>query len=207
LAVSDFMSQEGRYEGFDIDRELVQWCIHAFANKANFRFQCFDVASQRYNPKGSIQPQDFQFPYASESMDCVSVASVLTHIFPPELENYMSEICRVLKPGGRAWLTAYILDAEARSVEAQDPKRFPFPQPYGVHRVRFQDLPEAGICYDEEFFYQTLGRSGLTVIETFRGSWTGRSPDPAIGRLTNQDILVVRPRPGRRGPSVRPAAV
>ena len=54
------------------------------------------------------------FPCADNSFDLVFLTSVFTHMFAGDVENYLSEISRVLKPGGKCLITWFLLDEVSR---------------------------------------------------------------------------------------------
>ncbi len=100
-ALTDYFSPDGRYLGFDVGRELVEWC----QSEITVRFPAFvfvhaDVQNDLYNPDGLIPSEQFRFPCADESVDLVLLESVFTHLFPPAIEHYTKECARVLLPGG-----------------------------------------------------------------------------------------------------------
>lgn len=73
------------YYGTDVDSEAVSW-LKQYAN----------VVVCRDNPP---------LPYPASTFGGVFAFSVLTHIHPKQHRAWYEEIYRVLKPGGRAYLT------------------------------------------------------------------------------------------------------
>jgi SAM-dependent methyltransferase len=67
----------------------------------NFDFGIVDIQNGVYNPKGSFKSSDLRFPYPDGSFDVMLPSSVFTHIVPQDVRNYLHEIVRVLKSGGR----------------------------------------------------------------------------------------------------------
>jgi SAM-dependent methyltransferase len=55
-----------------------------------------------------------KFPFDAETFDLVTLTSVFTHMLPAEVDNYLAEIARVLKPNGRCYATYLLLTAESR---------------------------------------------------------------------------------------------
>jgi SAM-dependent methyltransferase len=75
------------YHGCDVDSEAIEWLRqHGQSNLA----VCND---------------DPPLPYADQTFDGVFAFSVLTHIHPDKHRDWYAELRRVLKPGGRAYLT------------------------------------------------------------------------------------------------------
>lgn len=106
LPLTGYLNSEGRYAGFDISQKAIAWCQeHITSAHPNFQFEVSDIYNSLYNPKGKYQSLDFRFPYPDASFDVVFLTSVFTHMFPPDVEHYLDEISRVLKPGGRCLCT------------------------------------------------------------------------------------------------------
>ena len=79
-----------RCHGSDYNPQLVKWC------KENLRFAQFDV-------NGASPP----LPHADGQFDVIYALSVFTHL-PEELQAaWMSELSRVLKPGGHLLMTTH----------------------------------------------------------------------------------------------------
>src|SRR5271155_3552868 len=114
-----YLSSEGRYAGFDISGKAIAWCRENISRShPNFDFEVADIQNSIYNPKGKYQSLDFRFPYPDASFDVVFDVSVFTHMFPPDVEHYLDEIARVLKPGGRCLSTFFLLNEETSALIA-----------------------------------------------------------------------------------------
>ncbi|XHX81155.1 MAG: methyltransferase domain-containing protein [Stenomitos frigidus ULC029] len=97
VPLTNYLSKKGGYWGFDIVKSGIDWCqSHISPRFSNFHFQHSDVYNSHYNPSGRSQAQNFQFPFNEESFDFIFLTSVFTHMLPSSLENYLSEISRVL---------------------------------------------------------------------------------------------------------------
>ena len=69
-----------------------------------FRFHLADeVKAPGHNPSGTKSAAEFKFPYPSGGFDLVILSSVLTHILPEAIENYLRETARVLQPAAPAF--------------------------------------------------------------------------------------------------------
>jgi ubiquinone/menaquinone biosynthesis C-methylase UbiE len=103
-----YLSDKGSYEGFDVVRHGIQWCSkHITTKYPNFRFQLADIRNKEYNPEGQLTASRYRFPYESSSFDVAFLTSVFTHMLPVEVSNYLTEVHRVLKPGGRCLLLGF----------------------------------------------------------------------------------------------------
>src|SRR4051812_29218927 len=70
VALADYLTPEGSYEGFDVVADAVNWCVaNITADHPNFRFRHVDVRNPAYNPKGALDPKEFSFPYRDGAFD------------------------------------------------------------------------------------------------------------------------------------------
>jgi SAM-dependent methyltransferase len=195
-----YLRGEGRYEGFDIDPELVSWCQRNITRRhPNFRFRAVDVHSDYYRPSGSVSGSAFTFPYEDGSFDLVSATSLFTHLLTRDAENYLRESARVLAPGGTLFATFFLLDEESLALQkAKRGDRVFRTEPVDaaggqVHHIMRADQPEAAVAYTTDWLRQALARAGFGgSIEVHGGSWCGR---PKF--VTYQDLVIAR-KPGAR---------
>ena len=81
IPLTNFMKDNGSYEGFDIVPKEIKWCQKNISRRfPNFRFQLADVYNKAYNPYGKYKASDYKFPYEDESFDFVFLTSVFTHL-------------------------------------------------------------------------------------------------------------------------------
>ncbi|NCP67670.1 class I SAM-dependent methyltransferase [bacterium] len=186
LPLTDYL-KKGEYEGFDIDARGVEWCQKQITpTHPNFEFQYVDLYNKYYNPKASVKPSEFEFPYADNSFDFVFATSVFTHLLPDDAQHYLKEIERVLAPNGTAFLTWFILD----EVRLQQMKT-EYANADFAHRFEGSDFcfyshpgnPEAEIAYTEKWLNQKLG-----LYEQHRGTWCGEAG------VSYQDIVIWNPK-------------
>lgn len=103
IPLTKCLNKNGRYEGFDIVKVGIDWCRKKISRKyPNFHFQLVDVFNKHYNPKGKYKASEYRFPFENESFNFVVLGSVFTHMLSEDMENYFSEIARVLKKAADA---------------------------------------------------------------------------------------------------------
>ncbi|MFN4260428.1 MAG: class I SAM-dependent methyltransferase [Gemmataceae bacterium] len=187
IPLTGYLSSAARYEGFDIVPRGIQWCQeHITPCYPNFHFQWIDLYNQAYHPNGSIAPHRFCFPYADQSFDFVLLTSVFTHLLPAELENYLFEIARVLKIGGRCFATFFLLNPEARERIRLGKSAFDFRFGTQTCRCCQPHVPEQAVAYDEDHVLRLYQRWGLRVRHPIHhGSWCRET-----ACLLPQDIVV-----------------
>src|SRR6185369_17256185 len=155
--------------------DAVAWCqAHVTPRFPHFRFRHADLHNAVYNPHWKDRGATFSFPYADRSFDFVYLTSVFTHLLPPELERYLAEMARVMRPGARALATFFLLNPDAREGRAAGRATLVFPDPAdGVHARWRESAPEAAVAYEEAFVREIMARQGLAPRIHF-GSWCGR---------------------------------
>jgi ubiquinone/menaquinone biosynthesis C-methylase UbiE len=103
-----------------------------------------------------------------------------------DMQNYLREISRVLKPGGRCLITFFLLNEESRTLLDQGLGTLKFPYAGQDCMLASQDPPEAAVAFDENFIRQCYAARGLEILEPVRyGNWCGRKE-----ALSYQDILL-----------------
>jgi SAM-dependent methyltransferase len=159
---------------------------HITPRHPNFRFQVADVHNQTYNPAGRQPADRYVFPFPDASFDFVFMTSVLTHMLPAEVERYLGETARVLRPGGRCLITWFLLDEESRPLLEQGRTMIGFPEDRGSHRLMDAKLPEENVAYDIEEARRLYAACGLAIREPIRGgSWAARANPTSY-----QDVVV-----------------
>lgn len=188
IPLTKYLSPEGRYEGFDIDRRGVQWCQqHITPKYPSFGFHYADLYNKFYNKSGKILAKDFKFPYPDATFDFAFATSVFTHMLHADVERYFAELHRVLKPGGRYFITFFLLNPEVRSrMEAgQTTANF-------LHRdeeckdsyFSHKSVKEAETAYEESWTRDALRRFGLDdKVEIHHGWWSG------VKGMSYQDVI------------------
>lgn len=189
MPLATYLSPEGSYDAFDVVPEAVEWCTQNITSRyPNFRFQRADIHNEiRYNPEGEIQGKDFTFPYDDGVFDFVICHSVFTHMFPDDVENYITEVARVLRKGGRFFASLFLLNDETIAKIESGESKLTFPDDYGTHRIdrTQQGIPEGMVAHWEDFILGVYDRVGLKARPIYRGRWPGRPVE-----FTRQDLVV-----------------
>lgn len=185
IPLTTYLNENGSYDGFDIARDEIKWCKKNISPRfANFNFQRIDVHNDQTNPKGKFQASSYQFPLSAGQYDFVFLTSVFTHMLIKDIENYLKEISRVLKPGGRSLASYFLLNSEALSLLKTKNSRFKYP--YGSSMAIDPKMPEASIAHEEKMIRSLYQKFNLQILEPLHyGSWSGRDEF-----LSSQDIIV-----------------
>jgi SAM-dependent methyltransferase len=171
-AFAEYLSPEGRCEGFDVARVLIEWCRQQLEPQLpNFRFSWADVRAGGRNPEGAISGAAFRFPVSDGSFDLAVACSVFTHMLPDEIETYVAEVFRVLKTGGRCFMSVFLFDGEAESAVATGSTIFDFRHPIGPCLTFDRERPEEGIACRKDWFLELIEANGFRVVAVQGGNW------------------------------------
>jgi len=192
VALAGYLDDAGSYVGLDTAAEFIDICDRFIGAKVDgFEFVHAEIFNTHYNPDAAVEAAEFRFPFADGEFDFVFSNSLFTHLVPADADNYIREIGRVLRLGGRTLNTIYLLNEESRSqIDGGDSKQGEVHEfADGLARVKKPDNPEAWIALDEDHIGRSHADAGLEIEEPIRfGGWTGREPSgPGFG---GKDIVV-----------------
>lgn len=189
IVLQNYLEESGSYTGVDIHKPSIAWCTSTIAARhSNFGFEHIDVINHAFNPKGIQSAERYVFPFASAAFDVILVKSVFTHMRPAEVENYLREMSRVLKPEGRCLVTFFLLNEEQRDLASKGNQKLAFNFGDGPWRYIYPQRPESAVAYEENYIVDLFSKYGFKLREPIHyGTWTGR-PDG----LSFQDLLILR---------------
>lgn len=191
IPLTRYLSPRGEYRGFDIVGPGIKWCRQNITSRfPNFQFEWADIHNKTYNPNGKTAAANFRFPYEEERFDFIFLTSVFTHMLRADVENYLTEIKRVLKPGGRCVASFFLLNDESRTLISRGESRLEFRHDLGGCWSTDPLRPESAVAFDERAVVSMYDASGLEIKGPIRtGSWCGRKSS-----IRFQDVIVA----GRR---------
>ena len=187
--LANFLSpNQGEYHGLEIVKEGVEFCEKAYAKEHNFSIYHIPVYNSRYNPTGTLKASDYVFPFPDGRFSFVFLTSVFTHMLEPDVEQYCREIYRVLKPGGRALVTFYLLEPESLTAVRKGNAEPLLKHEYSeVCRIGSLSVPEAAIGCDHDFVVNLVESLDFAEPTIHLGSWARKGE-----RLTWQDVVILR---------------
>ena len=193
LPLTGYLSAEGRYVGVDVVARTVAWCRRNISPRyPNFTFQHADVFNKRYHRRGKIQARDYTFPFQDDAFDFIFLTSVFTHMYPADIQHYLCEIARMLRPTGRLFSTFFILNPEQRALAEKGRNHIDFRFERGIYRIRNEEIPESAVAIQEQALRAMFGEAGLLIQDPVRfGVWSGREDG-----LSYQDIVMSIPNSG-----------
>ena len=190
VPLTRYLGEQGSYEGFDIVKSAIKWCKRKIHGPyPNFNFTHIDLKNDLYNLGTDKEAKDFVFPYAENEFDLVFLTSVFTHMVLADVENYLEQIRRVLKPGGTCFATFFLMNEEAENL-MKSSGRFMFNTALDHHYLFHARVREANVAYDEKYLVEEMiGTKGFSVDLVEHGFWPGR-PQTELGNF--QDICIFR---------------
>ena len=113
-------------------------------------------------------------------------------MYASQISHYLTECARVLRPGGRAYLTIFIYDDQI--LESADRNAVtPFDLKFTTEiepgcRINDPLQPLGAIAYTWDRVAPLIAKSGLTLMrEPLNGAWSGFHQNPNDG----QDVLLL----------------
>jgi SAM-dependent methyltransferase len=196
IAAEPFLFPKGRYVGLDVSREDIDFCRRHYS-APTYEFVHLDVNNPAY--AAGQKDQARRWPLSDNRFDLVSALSVWTHLNEADASFYFAEVARVLKPGGKAFLTFFLLDDEYEASlpsRSRSPGRYHrtlqsnwvFDRPaYGSDAWRYPsgaNIPEEAIGVTAAGLERLLAQSTLKLIKHHPGNWK------ELPGLYFQDILI-----------------
>ena len=189
IPLTDFL-EDGRYEGFDIMKPGIEWCKKNITSRfPHFRFTQVSLLNDLYRNTGQSASQ-FVFPYPDNSFDLAIATSVFTHMVPEEVIHYIEEIHRVLKTGGHAYLTFFVLNENSKAQMIRGKNEFNFQYDHGNYRLLDEKVKSANVAYEEKFLFSEIINPQQFDIEFIEyGTWSTQTKGNPIAF---QDRLVIK---------------
>lgn len=178
----------GSYRGFDVGKEMIRWCQRRVTSRhPAFEFRWAPIYNGKYNPFGTVSALEYRFPYTDDSFDFALATSLFTHMSSAEVRHYLEEVSRVLRPGGRAFLTFFLITPESEAEIAAGRADFDFRREGDGDWIIDPKMPEEAVAFPLESVREMVSAAGLAIEEpVHRGEWAN-APD----HRTLQDVLVV----------------
>jgi SAM-dependent methyltransferase len=198
LPLVQHLSDRGFYVGVDIDARGVTWCARNITPQhPRFVFFRLDVYNRFYNAGGRIEPGKLVLPFPDGSFDLVVLWSVFTHMFPADIAHYLSEIRRVLKPGGKIAASYFLMNdhsqAEVGAGRARESLDQHLSEP-GCWTTN-RNIPEDCIGIPELWLLQTHAAESFEMQRPIRyGGWANRPVPENFTRINYQDIVIATKR-------------
>lgn len=181
----------GNYVGLDIMKSFVKWCQETYKGYNNFSFRHINVFNKAYNRFSFTKAKNYKFNFDDNSFDFIFLTSVFTHMHEADIANYLGEISRMLKPGGRVFITYFLVNEQTLKNISKGTTTRKFVKYIDNAYTDNPRTPESAIGHAEEYVYKLYEKNGLAVDDVSYGKW--RSPKELKHINHNQDrVLAIK---------------
>lgn len=189
IPFTKYLSTKGRYEGFDIVKIGVDWCTKNIHSRfPNFTFKLIPLKNDLYRLDTNEKAAELKFPYEGNKFDLVFLTSVFTHMLPLDVENYISEIQRVLIKDKKCFATFFIIDEENETSKNTLGSKS-FPHNFGNYYLMDKSVKEANVAFKKSYIEELLKKNNLELTHFIKGNWSG-IPNTELNE--HQDILIFK---------------
>jgi SAM-dependent methyltransferase len=192
VPLTSYLSGRGSYRGFDIVEDGIRWCERNVSPRfPNFQFALVEAQNPTYRKDAPVRASEITFPYPAATFDFAAATSVFTHMLPADVMHYLAEINRVVRPGGRAFLTYFLIDEVTDRLQAEGRTAVAFEEGNG-YRISDSLRPlEGAVGYLEQDARAMLRNAGLELVEpVHHGRWSGRGE----GKSYQDIVIAAKPR-------------
>lgn len=187
IALVDYLSADGFYEGFDVVELGVNWCNKKIKrDHANFNFTYVPLFNDLYNTEPA-KASEFKFPYPENHFDKIFSFSVFTHMAIDEIQNYLIESKKVLKEGGKCLSTFFIYDDSNEAYIASN-DHFNFPYKKNGYRLMDENVTAGNIAIHKDLLQQMMQNAGFSDLKIVDGFWKDEIRDTE--KQEYQDMVV-----------------
>lgn len=196
VRLTNYLNDDALYVGMDIEARSVKWCTRNIsAIFPRFVFFTMDIYNKFYNPAGRIRPDKLVLPFPDDSFDVVSLWSVFTHMYPTDVQHYLEEARRVLKPGGKLVASYYLVNDHAKREMQAGTAIWAVTHYLTGHKCWTinPNIPEDLIGLEESWLRSAYVEAGLAIEAPVRlGGWANREVPAEFKDLNSQDIIIAK---------------
>lgn len=191
IPLLECLNENGSYIGVDVMWDAIAWCNSEVESRfINSKFFFLDIRTPDYNPDGLLRTEDITLPVAENTIDKIILQSVFTHLLPAEVEHYLREFYRVLKPSATVFASVFCMDEETRALVPTDARlSFRNVLDNGIAYVNDLNNTRRAVAYSKDGIDTLAARAKMyRVGDVNRGTWSGRSENGH-----GQDIVILAP--------------
>lgn len=195
-ALRDYVISGSLYFGIDVDLDVVKYCRTAVDDSRAW-FLHLNAANAYYAPD---QNGMSGYPLTDHTADLVVAKSVWSHLNEAEAVFYMREVGRLLKPGGTALVSLFLLDERYHQITNKDKcfRRGTFynqkPRVFDTacsgsgdwFTMSWFSMPEREVAITCAGLCNMAAVAGLSVVGRLPGTWKDQA-GPFF-----QDIVILR---------------
>ncbi|TVR38525.1 MAG: class I SAM-dependent methyltransferase [Bacteroidia bacterium] len=188
--LTTYLNESGRYEGFDIVKDGIDWCRKHYREFPHFQFTWMPLLNDLYNLESDRDAANLRFPYDDNSFDLVVLTSVFTHMQAGEVKNYLMEIGRIMKKDAHCFATFFLITETSEKYLEQSENPF-FPFRYDNYFLHNKQVKNANIAYRHDFAIEMMESAGLIADQFYPGWWAGNPRDKC---MDFQDVIIIKKR-------------
>ena len=190
LPLTQYLSDNGRYFGVDINLGAVAWCHENISQcYTNFEFAVLNARNDHYKNKfeyGTASLRDCELPIPDgRKFEAITAFSLFTHLLWPEVEWYFKRIKERLAPNGRATTSWFLINAEREKSIQDGQATFAFDLSSQGPAFLLKDTTYSqAIAHSESALFELAETVGLRIAKppTY-GAWHAGKP--------GQDVLTL----------------
>lgn len=191
---TQYLSPTSRYLGVDIVSELIEFCKKFISPRyPNFRFVLLEEGNLTYDwwrqKSSQIDLAKLSEAQPPGTVDLAISISLFTHLDLPAATDILATIARMLKNGGRAFITFFVLDSGAREGIENGRTGFSFKHRTSsgeLHAEKLED-PTHAVAYEMGQIEALVHSVGLQLERWVPGYWSHGNTGE-----TFQDALILR---------------
>ena len=198
LPLSQYSDPTASYFGLDNNLSGVAWCHENITTRyPNFEFAVINAVNLHYKHRaeyGQENASQAHWPIPPRMRFGFACAfSLFTHLVTDEVQHYLEQVAKHLKPGGRFASTWFLIDddtkAQIRAGRSHRPFHLDGPGP--MHAFESSPGYFKAIGYEVDAVHAMAERAGFKIVLDQRGGWRTTADD--------QDTLVMQ-KAEREGP-------
>jgi SAM-dependent methyltransferase len=181
-AAGKYLSNEGRYYGYEPNQTAIAFLKQAYADRPNFHFDGRplnfeeDYVAGVYGTKvaNTIGALDVDLSFVERPVDIQWTASVFTHMWVEPIISVLRKMAQVVKPNGIYVNSWFIIDDNAKfALRCGLTDRS---LPFVINRAWTYSQTNPLVCtgYEEETVKEIYASAGHDIIAIIKGHWTGR---------------------------------
>ncbi|MFT6045071.1 MAG: cyclopropane fatty-acyl-phospholipid synthase-like methyltransferase [Arenicella sp.] len=182
--------EKGSYTGIDIVKSSIDWCSENYQPYSNFRFIHADLNNSHYNFESNLKAASYEFPVDNDSMDFIWSTSLFTHMRINEVDNYLSEMSRVLKPGAKIWNSYFILDEISEPLARSGAPGWSLEHEIEGGLYMTEGDPDHVIAFYLDRLTELHEKHGFEILHVGFGGWSSRPGSNDNG----QDVILAQKR-------------
>jgi len=199
LPMLERLGPSGSLVGIDIIPNMIDFCREEISPQyPNAEFYQLQAKNSHYkswtkNQLGDSHTITSLSDMEDSSFDLVFAFSVFTHLDLADTTAYLNQIASLLKPGGKAILSALFINHSSRMGHKLKTSSIPFgPGIFLRKAIYFGTLRDklATVGFRESKFIELSVGAGFDVCQIYYGNWPGRG-----GRSSAQDIISLQLKP------------